>query len=240
MFRSERTLNLQPARGRPPVVDLLGLAVLLGVALAFSASQVFGSATISVVVFGAIATGVGYGLSHHYPHDALGLSNATTLIRAALVAFLCGAVFAPEASAWIVFGVALVALILDGFDGWLARRSGLVSAFGARFDMETDAGLAAALSVWLLASGTTGPEILVLGFMRYAFVVASFFWATLNADLPESFRRKAICVVQISALVVLVCPLTPDPILLAVGVIAALLLTWSFLLDILWLARRAA
>jgi phosphatidylglycerophosphate synthase len=29
-------------------------------------------------------------------------------------------------------------LALDGLDGWLARRFGLASAYGARFDMEVD------------------------------------------------------------------------------------------------------
>ena len=37
-------------------------------------------------------------------------------------------------------------LALDGLDGWAARRQGLVSAFGARFDMEVDALLILALA----------------------------------------------------------------------------------------------
>ena len=36
---------------------------------------------------------------------------------------------------------------LDGVDGWLARRSGIASAFGARFDMEIDALLILVLAV---------------------------------------------------------------------------------------------
>ncbi|MEO0503207.1 MAG: CDP-alcohol phosphatidyltransferase family protein, partial [Pseudomonadota bacterium] len=136
--------------------------------------------------------------------------------------------------------VASVAFALDGVDGWLARRSGLTSRFGARFDMETDAGLGAVVALWLLVSGTTGPEILVLGFMRYGFVAASLIWPALQAPLPEAFRRKAICVIQVATLVMLVCPLTPAALVLPVGVLAALLLSWSFLIDILSLIRRPA
>ncbi|MEJ6405127.1 CDP-alcohol phosphatidyltransferase family protein [Yoonia sp. 2307UL14-13] len=168
----------------------------------------------------------------------LGLCNAVTLARAAMVAFLAGAVVSGIASSWWVFGVALFAFTLDGVDGWLARKAGLASDFGARFDMETDAGLAAIVSLWLWTSGITGPEILVLGFMRYAFVLASLVWTRLQAHLPPSFRRKAICAVQIGTLILLTFPWTPDGLIGPAAVLAALLLSWSFLTDILWLARQ--
>ena len=43
--------------------------------------------------------------------------------------------------------LAIAVTVLDGADGWLARRSGVSSAFGARFDGEVDAFLILALSV---------------------------------------------------------------------------------------------
>ncbi|MBY5935594.1 CDP-alcohol phosphatidyltransferase family protein [Tateyamaria omphalii] len=193
-----------------------------------------------LALFGSAAVVAAYGLVCSYAHPVLGLCNVITLLRVALVAFLVGAVFAPAVSAWVVFAVALVAFALDGVDGWLARRAGLASEFGARFDMETDAGLGAVIALWLLVSGTTGPEILVLGFMRYAFVGAGFLWPALRAPLPPSFRRKVICVVQIAALILLLFPPVPDVIGVPVAAAAAVLLAWSFLVDILWLARRSA
>ena len=57
--------------------------------------------------------------------------------------------------------------------------------------------------------------------------------------MPEAFRRKAICVVQIAALILLTFPLTPSIITLQLGIGAALLLSWSFLIDILWLTGRS-
>ncbi|MFH7468205.1 CDP-alcohol phosphatidyltransferase family protein, partial [Pseudomonas syringae group genomosp. 7] len=77
-----------------------------------------------------------------------------------------------------------------GVDGWLARRSGLVSRFGARFDMEVDAALALILSLHLLAGTAVGAEALVLGLARYAFVAAGLAWPWLSADLPPTDRRK--------------------------------------------------
>jgi len=115
----------------------------------------------------------------------------------------------------------------------------MTSAFGARFDMETDAGLAATISLWALVHDVAGPEILILGFMRYAFVAASFLWPALQQQLPESFRRKIVCVLQIATLIVVIFPLSPVSSVMPMVVIAVLLLVWSFTVDILWLVRRA-
>ncbi|MBO9447415.1 CDP-alcohol phosphatidyltransferase family protein [Ruegeria sp. R14_0] len=192
-----------------------------------------------MAVFGAAFGLLLTSLRQTYPHEVLGLCNLVTLARVAMVAFLTGTLVAQNANPWLVFVVATVAFALDGVDGWLARRSGLTSRFGARFDMETDALLGAVLSVWLFVSETTGPEILVLGFMRYAFCAAGLFLPALRLDLPEAFRRKAICVVQIGALVTLLFPLTPAIAVLPISFTAAILLSWSFFVDIKWLLRRA-
>lgn len=238
MFRSPPHLVAATAAQRPPLSSFLGVAAGGGLLLAAAVTYVFDAITVPLLVYAATVMIAGYGLVHSYGHARLGLCNTVTLSRAAMVAFVSGAILEPGTPVWTLFGVAVLAFALDGVDGWLARREGLVSDFGARFDMEVDAGFGAVLSLWLLTSGTTGPEILILGFMRYAFVAASWIWPALQAPLPQAFRRKAICVVQIAALIVLIFPLTPQAIALPIGIIAALLLCWSFLVDILWLAGR--
>ena len=52
--------------------------------------------------------------------------------------------------------LAAVALVLDGVDGQVARRTGTVSALGARFDMEVDAFLMLVLSVYVASSWPRG------------------------------------------------------------------------------------
>ena len=240
MFRNTPHVAVQRVDCQPPIRMFFGTSALFGVLLALGSLVALDTAMAPMIAFAAAVMVTSRGVNNSYPHPVLGLCNVVTLFRAALVAFLVGAVLSPPGSAWIVFGVALVAFALDGVDGWLARRAALVSDFGARFDMETDAALGAVISLWLLFTGTTGPEILVLGFMRYAFVAASVVWPALQAPLPDSFRRKVICVVQIGALILLVFPWTPQAFAAPLGGIAALLLGWSFLIDILWLARRAA
>ena len=46
---------------------------------------------------------------------------------------------------------------LDGVDGWLARRRGMSSAFGARFDMEIDALLVQVLAILVWRYGKAAP-----------------------------------------------------------------------------------
>lgn len=84
---------------------------------------------------------------------------------------------------------------MDRLDGWLARRTGHTSDFGARFDMEAAALFGDVLSLIIMRSGQTGPEVLILGFMRYAFVITGLFIPKLRGVLPPSTRRKTICVV---------------------------------------------
>ena len=55
----------------------------------------------------------------------------------------------------------LAATVLDGLDGWLARRAGMASAFGARFDVEVDALLIQALAILTWRYGKAGPWVLL-------------------------------------------------------------------------------
>lgn len=185
---------------------------------------------------------VGHSLaSGDYEHDVFGLCNTVTLLRATLVSFLFGTLFSADSvSPWLVCGVGSLVLALDGVDGWLARRTGLQSGFGARFDVETDAALAAILAVWLMISGTTGLEVLVLGFTRYAFVLAGCALPRLRADLPSAFRRKLICVIQIGTLILLTVPVFPAHFVTLLSVGASMALCYSFAVDLRWLLRQDA
>lgn len=224
-----------------PQAQLGLLAAVLMVGLVWGALILF-QTRVAVgagsIVFAFVVTCAFFGL-RDYPHMTLGWCNAVTLSRGALIAFVAGAALAPNLSPWFIFCLALVTFAMDGLDGWLARRERLSSDFGARFDMETDALFGAVLSLIILQSGVFGPEILILGFMRYAFVGASIFLPQLSRDLPESMRRKSVCVVQITALLFLIFPLAPTGLVMQVAIIAIALLVWSFAVDTAWLLRAA-
>ncbi|MFY0990021.1 CDP-alcohol phosphatidyltransferase family protein [Halomonas sp. C05BenzN] len=172
----------------------------------------------------------------------LGWANRVTLARGGLVALLAGAVADPvllAAQGGLFAGLALVALLLDGLDGWVARHSGTTSRFGARFDMEMDACFILVLCLALLALGKVGPWILAIGTLRYAFMLAGRQLRWLAAPLPESRRRKIVCVWQVAALLLGLLPAigaTPAAWLAATALAG---LVWSFATDIHWLYRHA-
>ena len=176
-----------------------------------------------------------------YPRDVYGSPNAVTLFRLALVCSLAGALVDQtllDRAGLAIFAVAASALALDGLDGWLARHHSVPSAYGARFDMEVDAGLACMLALVLLVSERAGPELLILGFSRYAFLAAGFLLGWLRAPLPDRLGRKGVCVIQIGALCLLLLPVFTDQTARAIALGAAALLVWSFGRDIRYLARQ--
>lgn len=196
----------------------------------------------ALALYAVAAACVWRGLAAHAPHRRFGAANHLTVGRLALVALLAALVGEPSAAApalaWSAVVLATLTAVLDAVDGPLARRSGQSSAFGARFDMETDALLTLVLSVLVLQFGKAGAWVLAAGGMRYAFVLAAWRWPWLDRPLPPRWRRKAVCVVQITALIVCLGPVIAPAWSGAIAAASLALLAWSFAVDILWLARR--
>lgn len=169
----------------------------------------------------------------------LGWANRITLLRGMLVAILAGAVVFPEfmaRHAVAMTTLALLALLLDGLDGWVARLTRSATAFGARFDMELDAFFILVLCAALLGLDKVGVWVLAIGAMRYAFVVAGWCWPWLTHALPESQRRKAVCVWQVASLLLGLLPMVSSGVAATLAALALLLLCLSFMLDVRWLA----
>ena len=199
-----------------------------------------GPAVAALLFFAVGAAVAGRALSRSYPHDHLGFCNAITLARLALTMALVAPLVAGAGASWAVFAVAVIALSLDGFDGWLARRQGYVSEFGARFDMEVDSVLALVLATSAAMTSGPGAIAILLGLPRYLFAVAGWALPWMRRDLPERFSRKLVCVVQLGALIALQAPILPDGLAVALVPLVALVLAWSFALDVTWLWRRRA
>lgn len=193
-----------------------------------------------------LAVGVGYALASwavltraFRGRRALGPADHVTLARVVLTgaaAALVAAHLAGAAHTAALVAVASAALVLDGVDGQVARRTGTASRLGARFDMETDAFLVLVLSVEV--AWTAGAWVLAIGAMRYAFGAAAWAAPWLRADLRPSVARKGVAVVQGVVLVAAASGAVPyaGPLVAA----ALALLVWSFGRDVLWLyARRA-
>ncbi len=244
MIRAASAVRAPGARAQAQGAGL-GLALALPVFLlarALVPAAPPGPALLCAAIFlAALAAVLRAMAAMGYMRDSFGLPNSITLVRLALLCALAIGLVREDllaASGLAAFGIAVLALSLDGLDGWLARRGGISTAFGARFDMEVDAALACVLALILLVSGRVGIEILLLGVTRYAFVAAGLILPWLRAPLPERFGRKAVCVIQIAVLCLLLPPWLPHWAGNGIALIAAMLLVWSFWRDILFLARQ--
>jgi phosphatidylglycerophosphate synthase len=243
--RSTPTIDRRPGvsrlRASAIAVDTAGLAFVA--ALAWSARDAFelssGYPWRAAAAFSVVALATMGGLGAH-PFSHFGIANAVTTVRAALVALVLAATVEPAAGN-ASLGAAMTALAvvaLDGVDGWAARRSGMASEFGARYDMEVDALLVLALSVLAWRTGRAEAWIVSAGAMRYAFVAGGWVWGWLKRPLPPRWRRQAVCVVQVVAMSAALLPgLPPELAFMLLGG-ALLLLVYSFAVDIAWLWKR--
>lgn len=180
-------------------------------------------------------------IARHLRSAAFGAANTVTLVRGVLTLLLLALLGAPASAAlaWFVVAVAAVAVALDGVDGKLARARNEASAFGARFDMETDALLILVLAALVWQLDKAGAWILLAGLLRYVFVAASYALPWLGAALPPSRRRQAVCVVQIVSLIGALVPYVPARESAALALVGLAFLVWSFAIDVAWLARHA-
>jgi len=97
--------------------------------------------------------------------------------------------------------IAFLVLILDGFDGFLARKYKTQSGFGEYLDMETDAFYVLALSCLLYQNGTFGLWIISLGLLRYLYFIALQFFKPPHKKEARVFRARLIAVILMGSLI---------------------------------------
>lgn len=170
--------------------------------------------------------------------QTLGLANQVTLLRGSLIALLIGLI-ADYPAPWLVVITASIVLMLDGVDGWIARRLHIANNFGARFDMETDALLLLVLSSLVWQYEKAGPWIFLAGLIRYIFIVSSCLLPFLSRPLPPRRRRQTAFVIQAIALIVSMSPVFVQPLSSVIALAGLIVLTVSFSIDVCYLARNA-
>lgn len=194
--------------------------------------------TLAAIVFLGVCGLVFWLLDDHNPWSVFGPANRITVARAVIIALVAGAVGAAPLDvdhAWVLTGLAAAALAMDGLDGWAARRSGMASRFGARFDMELDALFILVLAILAHDMGKAGAWVILAGGLRYLFQGAGWVWPHLRTPLPASGRRQAVCAIQVAVLVACLMPALGPEITNPLAAAALALLTTSFAADIVWL-----
>jgi phosphatidylglycerophosphate synthase len=220
-----------------PVIGLTAqLVVLAGLAATVGLDMAGWLAGVGYAAVTCLALSRGLHLSGA---SRLGPADRVTLARGVLVGAVTALVvdsFDNPAPVGLLVALSTVALLLDAVDGQVARRTGTVSALGARFDMEVDAFLILVLSVYV--APTAGSWVLAIGAMRYAFVAASAVLPWLRGTLPPRFWRKVVAAAQGVLLTVAAARALGEPWTTLVLVAALALLVESFGRDVASLWRR--
>jgi phosphatidylglycerophosphate synthase len=225
------TVRTDPALGL--IVQIILIAILAGTVGVGAAGWVTGI-TYGAFVYAALTLGM-----NRVGAGVLGPADRVTLARAALVgcvlALVADSYGRPVPVAPLV-AIAVVALVLDAVDGYVARRTGTTSPLGARFDMEVDAFLILVLSVYL--ARPLGAWVLAIGLMRYALLVAGWALEWLRRPVPPRYWRKVVAAVQGIVLVVASAAILPTWLNVAALVAALALLVESFGRDVIWSWRH--
>jgi phosphatidylglycerophosphate synthase len=199
------------------------------------------TATFCFLVLGTL-------VARHSRARTFRVADVVTLIRGLGVCFLAGLALQalaggltrPGLLTMIIIGA--VCLLLDGVDGRVARARSEASAFGARFDVETDAAMLAVLSVTVPALGIAGWWVLTIGAMRYGYVATSLVVPALRTTLPYRYSGKVIAVVQaVALLAALAFGLTHGGHWVSTTFLLAALaaLCWSFGRSVIWQLRQS-
>jgi phosphatidylglycerophosphate synthase len=232
-------------RHRVALAALVGLGLTLAASLSM-AQWLHLSSSFPWLAAATFATGMSLvltlGIPHH-PYPRFGAANLVTMSRLALVALVAGFALdgrSPDRATWIV-ALAMLCSALDGLDGWLARRTRLSSALGARFDMETDALLIFLLSLLAWRYDKAGSWVLACGLMRYGFVAAGSVLPWMAGRLTPTLRGKTVAVIQLLGLSLALMPFVLPPVSDVAAALTLGALTWSFAVDVgrLWNQRTA-
>jgi phosphatidylglycerophosphate synthase len=234
-----RTVQTTPVAAIVAQLLLLGgLAVIVGM----SGAGLSPAAWAVGVSCGAIASaGLARGLSYSRV-PRLSPADWVTLVRATLaagIATLVADAFGEPGRVTLLVSLASVALVLDPFDGWVARRTRTAATLGARFDGEVDAFLILVLSVYVARS--VGAWVLAIGAARYAFLVAGWVAPWMRESLPPRYWRKFVAATQGIVLTVAAANALPSTVTKVALIGALILLAESFGRDVgrLWGRRRS-
>lgn len=154
-----------------------------------------------------------------------------------LLFVLCvmAAIYTMQSSWWILFGISL-AVVLDGVDGWLARKLNIESEHGRVLDMEVDhmtTSLLVALSVMIIG---VGPWLLFLNLLRpvYLLLGRQKMREKEYRSSSQLMRAKIICILSQILLIINLAPVLDLSSKQFLSALNLILLSYSFGID-LWL-----
>lgn len=156
-----------------------------------------------------------------------GYANTFTLLRLMVLLALCAV--HSYIHPYLITGIALLFIVGDGIDGYLARNFNAASAFGEYFDAETDAFFVLALGIILLDRQMTGPWILIPGLLRYGYMIILPALKARHHVKGSSFMRQLVGIWLMSTLMVSF--ITKPEVHIPNLIIATTMVSISFIVD---------
>ena len=221
------------------ILGLLATAALLGVVSATAGLGVAG--WIAGLATGSAATALLVTARMRSDQPAIFPADWVTLTRTLLIAGVAGLVadsFGGPVSVTALVTLSTIALVLDGVDGQVARRTATATPLGARIDGEVDAFLILLLSIYV--SQDYGSWVLLIGAARYALLLAGWLIPWLAAPLPPRYWGKVVAAVQGIVLTVAASGVLDRRVGMIAVAAALLLLAESFGRNVIWLYRTGA
>lgn len=153
-----------------------------------------------------------------------GPANWVTALRFIIVSWVM--LFFSVIPHTLIVSLLTIAVLMDVFDGFIARRTNSQSAFGALFDMEVDAFYVLAMGLYFWFTTDFGWWLLIPGAIRYVYEIIRIIF------VDDSFvpRRQALAVflAGFNFVLLLVALILPSDMAMLVLVISMLVVCFSF------------
>lgn len=157
-------------------------------------------------------------------------ANLLTSLR--LLLLFCIFYHLPSLSDILIGGLAGIVLIMDGLDGYLARKFKTSSTFGAYLDMETDAFYVLSLTSIIYLQEKSDVWILLIGNLRYLYFILLLLVKPKQQKEERNYFAQVIAVVLMIGLITafVMPPKFHQPLLIISSILVAGSFGKSFLL----------
>lgn len=163
-----------------------------------------------------------------------GWANRITAMRLGLVLGI-GAIMASTQQ-WLVLLSFVAIVVLDAADGYVARRFGWATDFGATFDRETDACFVLIAYLYFFLVDGIGAWILLPGLLPYAYRVLTL--PVRPSPWRENKERLAAKLAGVNFVLLLAAVALPPPARNGVLVVSCAIVLTSFALSFIKLMSR--
>ena len=134
--------------------------------------------------------------------------------------------------------LAIISFLLDGLDGFIARKYNQVTKYGEVIDQEADNFLIFVMSISLYINKEIGLYVFLIPAFRYIFIFSMTRYYWLKNTLPDSQLRKAVCVSIIFIMIISQDSYFANDDVVFLVLLSLFIITFSFSRDIIWLYRN--